>query len=106
MLSARVKIKFKERNSNIKFKLFMLQFLGTGIKSILAFITGTPLKPKEETVGFLPDEKGHSWPDPDTCACSLKIPTCFSTYGQFEAAADATVRIQGKGFGRAVPVVI
>lgn len=84
----------------------MLQFLGTGIKSILAFITGTPLKPKEETVGFLPDEKGHSWPDPDTCACSLKIPTCFSTYGQFEAAVDATVRIQGKGYGRAVPVVI
>ena len=39
MLSARVKIKFKERNSNIKFKLFMLQFLGTGIKSILAFNT-------------------------------------------------------------------
>ena len=106
MLSARVKIKFKERNSNIKFKLFMLQFLGTGIKSILAFITGTPLKPKEETVGFLPDEKGHSLPDPDTCACSLKIPTCFSTYGQFEAVVDATVRIQGKGYGRAVPVVI
>lgn len=79
---------------------------GTGIKSILAFITGTPLKPKEETVGFLPDEKGHSLPDPDTCACSLKIPTCFSTYGQFEAAVDATVRIQGKGYGRAVPVVI
>ena len=101
MLSARVKIKFKERNSNIKFKLFMLQFLGTGIKSILAFITGTPLKPKEETVGFLPDEKGHSLPDPDTCACSLKIPTCFSTYGQFEAAFDATVSIQGKEYGRA-----
>ena len=101
MLSARVNIKFKERNSNIKFKLFMLQFLGTGIKSILAFITGTPLKPKEETVGFLPDEKGHSLPDPDTCACSLKIPTCFSTYGQFEAAFDATVRIQGKEYGRA-----
>ena len=39
MPSARVTIKFKERNSNIKFKLFMLQFLGTGIKSILAFIT-------------------------------------------------------------------
>lgn len=106
MLSARVKIKFNERNSNIKFKLFMLQFLGTGIKSILAFITGTPLKPKEETVGFLPDEKGRSLPDPDTCACSLKTPTCFSTYGQFEEAVDATVRIQGKGYGRAVPVVI
>ena len=101
MLSARVKIKFKERNSNIKFKLFMLQFLGTEIKSILAFITGTPLMPKEVIVGFLPDDKGHSLPDPDTCACSLKIPTCFSTYGQFEAAFDATVRIQEKEYGRA-----
>ena len=50
---------------------------------------------------FLPDDKGHSLPDPDTCACSLKIPTCFSTYGQFEAAFDATVRIQGKEYGRA-----
>ena len=79
MLSARVKIKFKERNSNIKFKLFMLQFLGTEIKSILVFITGTPPMPKEVIVGFLPDDKGHSLPDPDTCACSLKIPTCFST---------------------------
>ena len=101
MLSAKVKIKFKERNSNIKFKLFMLQFLGTEIKSILAFITGTPLMPKEVIVGFLLDDKGHSLPDPDTCACSLKIPTCFSTYGQFEAAFDATVRIQGKEYGRA-----
>jgi len=52
MLSARVEIKFKERNSNINFGLFMLLFLGTGIKSILAFITGTPLMPQEVIVGF------------------------------------------------------
>ena len=44
----------------------MLLFLWTGIKSILAFITGTPLMPKEVIVGFLPDEKGYSLPDPDT----------------------------------------
>ena len=73
MRGARVEITFKERNSNINFGLFMLLFLGTGIKSILAFITGTPLMPREVIVGFLPDEKGYSLPDPDTCACSLKI---------------------------------
>ena len=73
MRSARVEITFKERNSNINFGLFMLLFLGTGIKSILAFITGTPLMPREVIVEFLPDEKGYSLPDPDTCACSLKI---------------------------------
>lgn len=73
MLSARVEIKFKERNSVVNFGLFMLLFLGTGIKFILAFITGTPLIPQEVIVGFLPDEKGYSLPDPDTCACSLKI---------------------------------
>lgn len=73
MRSAMVEITFKERNSNINFGLFMLLFLGTGIKSILAFITGTPLMPREVIVGFLPDEKGYSLPDPDTCACSLKI---------------------------------
>lgn len=73
MLSARVEIKFKERNSVVNFGLFMLLFLGTGIKFILAFITGTPLMPQEVIVGFLPAEKGYSLPDPDTCACSLKI---------------------------------
>ena len=73
MRSAMVEITFKERNSNINFGLFMLLFLGTGIKSILAFITGTPLMPREVIVRFLPDEKGYSLPDPDTCDCSLKI---------------------------------
>ena len=56
---------------------------------------------KEVIVEFLPNEKGYSLPDPDTCACSLKISTCFSRYIQFEAAFDATVHIQGKGYGHA-----
>lgn len=57
--------------------------------------------PREIAVEFLPDEKGYSLPDPDTCSNSLKIPTCHTTYEQFETAFDATVRIQGKGYGRA-----
>ena len=78
-----------------------LFFLGIGIKAVLSFITGSPLLPNELTVGFLANEKGFSLPDPDVCSNSLKIPTCHTTYDMFQTAFDATVRVQGKGYGRA-----
>ena len=73
-----------------------------GIKSVLSFITGSPLMPKKIHIQFLPeDSKNFSLPDPDTFTRSLKIPTCHTTYEKFQSAFDATVRVQGKGYGRA-----
>ena len=58
--------------------------------------------PKEIITQFLPDDsKSFSLPDPGTCTRSLKIPTCHTTYEKFQSAFDATVRVQGKGYGRA-----
>lgn len=54
--------------------------------------------PTEIAVQFLPETE--TLPDPDTCTNSLKLPTCHMTYEEFESAFDATVRIQGKGYGR------
>lgn len=73
-----------------------------GIKSVLTFITGSQLMPREIIIQFLPDDsKRFSLPDPGTCARSLKIPTCHTSYEQFQSAFDATVRVQGQGYGRA-----
>lgn len=54
--------------------------------------------PTEIAVQFLPETE--TLPDPDTCTNSLKLPTCHMTFEEFESAFDATVRIQGKGYGR------
>ena len=82
-------------------EIFFISYLGIEVKAVLSFITGSPLLPNELTVGFLANDKGFSLPDPDVCSNSLKIPTCYTTYDQFEAAFDATVSIQGKGYGHA-----
>lgn len=74
---------------------------GLGIKSVLAFMTGSTVMPKEINIRFLPDSNSYTLPDPDTCTNTVKIPTCHTSYEQFESAFDATVRIQGKGYGRA-----
>lgn len=92
--------------------MFLLDYLGKvckrtepqeiGIKSVLTFITGSQLMPREIIIQFLPDDsKIFSLPDPGTCTRSLKIPTCHTSYEQFQSAFDATVRVQGQGYGRA-----
>ena len=92
----------KQNRILIQIMSYFLYLAEIGIKSVLSFITGSPLLPKEINIQFLPeDSKQLSLPDPDTCTRSLKIPTCHTTYENFQSAFDATVRVQGKGYGRA-----
>lgn len=80
---------------------FVCHQVQVDIKSVLAFITGTAQMPTSEiTIQFLSESEHNTLPNPDTCTNSLKLPTCYSTYEEFQSAFDSTVTIQGKGYGR------
>ena len=86
-----------QKQNGILIQCHIVYLAEIGIMSVLSFITGSPLMPNEINIQFLPeDSKTFSLP-----ARSLKILTCHTTYEKFQSAFDATVRDQGKGYGRA-----
>jgi len=72
--------------------------LGPNVKDILQFITGKREMPALLRVAFHTD-RSKTLPDPDTCLCSVKLPLNHSTLEGFARSFDATVSIQGVGYG-------
>jgi len=72
--------------------------LGPNIKDVLQFITGKSEMPVLPRITFHGD-KSKTLPDPDTSLCSVKLPLNHSTLKGFTTAFDATVTIQGVGYG-------
>lgn len=68
------------------------------VKEILQFITGKREMPTRLNVTFHYDSS-QTLPDPDTCMCSVRLPYIHNTLEEFSKAFDATVNIQGVGYG-------